>query len=179
MVRELDPDAMARVKTKSPPTDETDFALRVAYVILNSGMSGTVAKDIWNRVKPSLMETGEVGDTFGHPGKRRSINQVMANRLEYFEGFRSAGTARSEAVIEFCNTLPHIGGIAKYHLGKNLGVDVAKPDVWLDRVASKSGETVHELVGCEEPHFADGDCDRGRRRRGWQKASRRLDRPER
>jgi len=144
-VDELDPDAMKKVETKFPPTDATDFALRVSYVILNSGMRWTVAQDIWSRMKPSLIVTGEVGDTFGHPGKKKSINQAMANRLEYFEDFRSAWEAGPDAVIEFCETLPHIGGITKYHLAKNLGVDVAKPDVWLERVAAKSGETVQEL----------------------------------
>lgn len=61
-----------------------------------------------------------------------------------------AHTARAillDAGIEFCETLPRVGGITKYHLAKNLGVDVAKPDVWLERVAAKSGETVHELCG--------------------------------
>ncbi|ESY08730.1 hypothetical protein NKJ16_24830 [Mesorhizobium sp. M0179] len=104
MVAKLDPDAMERVKTKSPPTDETDFALRVSYVILNSGMRWTVAKDIWERMRPSLMGTGEVGDTFGHPGKTKSINLVMSNRSEFFEGFRSAWEEGPEKVIDFCGT---------------------------------------------------------------------------
>lgn len=142
-----DPDAMERVKTKSPPTDGTDFALRVSYVILNSGMRWTVAKDIWNRMRPSLMETGEVGATFGHPGKAKSINLVMSKRTEFFEGFRLAWEEGAEKVIDFCGALPHIGEITKYHLAKNLGVDVAKPDVWLERVASESSETVQDLCG--------------------------------
>lgn len=147
MVAEFDPEAMKKVETKSPPADATDFALRVSYVILNSGMRWTVAKDIWNRMKPSLIETGEVGDTFGHPGKKKSINQVMSNRSEYFEGFRMAWANGSDVVIEFCETLPYIGGITKFHLSKNLGVDVAKPDVWLERVAAKTGESVPGLCG--------------------------------
>ncbi|MBZ9998552.1 MULTISPECIES: hypothetical protein [unclassified Mesorhizobium] len=146
-VVELDPDAMKKVETKSPPIDAADFVLRVSYVILNSGMRWTVAQDIWSRLKPALIETGEVGDTFGHPGKKKSINQVVSNRSEFFEEFQSAWENGPGAVIEFCETLPHIGGITKYHLAKNLGVDVAKPDVWLERVAAKSGETVHELCG--------------------------------
>ncbi|MCF6112236.1 hypothetical protein [Mesorhizobium muleiense] len=90
LVTEHDPGAMKKVETKSPPTDATDFALRVSYVILNSGMKWTVAKDIWTRMNPSLIETGQVGDTFGHPGKKKSINSVMSNRSEYFERFRAA-----------------------------------------------------------------------------------------
>ncbi|MCA0012882.1 hypothetical protein LB561_09965 [Mesorhizobium sp. B292B1B] len=154
-VVELDPDAMKKVETKSPPIDATDFALKVSYVILNSGMRWTVAQDIWSRMKPSLIETGEVGDTFGHPGKKKSINQVMTNRTDYFDGFRSVWQIGSDAVIEFCETLPHVGGITKYHLAKNLGVDVAKPDVLLERVAARSGETVQEL--CSRLSNRSGD----------------------
>lgn len=145
MVRELDPDTLERVKTKSAPTDATDFALRVSYVILNSGMRWTVAKDIWTRMKPTLVETGEVGETFGHPGKRKAINFVMSNRSELFRDFKSAWAKGPEEVIEFCVGLPYVGEITKYHLAKNVGVDTAKPDVWLERVATNSGEAVQEL----------------------------------
>ena len=47
MVRELDPEAFEHVRTKTPPRDATDFALRVSYVILNGGMKWAVTKDIW------------------------------------------------------------------------------------------------------------------------------------
>ncbi|MGX5846667.1 hypothetical protein ACWGTO_06260 [Mesorhizobium sp. PL10] len=145
MVRELDPEAFDRVRTKTPPTDATDFALRVSYVILNSGMRWTVTQDIWSRMKPALLKTGKVGETFGHPGKRKAINLVMSNRSELFQTFHSAWDVGSAEVIEFCETLPYVGVITKYHLAKNLGVDTAKPDVWLERVAANSGEDVHEL----------------------------------
>ncbi|PBB81257.1 hypothetical protein CK218_12905 [Mesorhizobium sp. WSM3879] len=145
MVRELDPEAFKRVRTKLPPTDATDFALRVSYVILNSGMRWTVTQDIWSRMKPSLVDTGEVGETFGHPGKRKAINLVMSNRSGLFEKFKSAWALGPEKVVEYCETLPYVGGITKYHLAKNLGIDTAKPDVWLERVAANSGEAVQEL----------------------------------
>ena len=145
MVKELEPEAFERVRTKTPPTDATDFALRVSYVILNSGMRWTVTQDIWSRMKPSLVETGAVGETFGHPGKIKAINFVMSNRLELFCDFKRAWATGPEGIIEFCETLPYIGGITKYHLAKNLGVDTAKPDVWLERVAAKSNESVQEM----------------------------------
>ncbi|TPK87047.1 hypothetical protein FJ936_06780 [Mesorhizobium sp. B2-4-13] len=87
----------------------------------------------------------EVGETFGHPGKRKAINKVMSNRSEFFQSFKLAWANGPAEVIEFCETLPYVGGITKYHLAKNLGVDVAKPDVWLERVAVSSGEPVQEL----------------------------------
>lgn len=144
-VEDHDPETFQKVETKKPPTDATDFALRVSYVILNGGMKWTVAQNIWCRMKLSLIEFGKVGTTFGHPGKKKSIDRVMENRTVYFAEFRKAWDQGEEQVIEFCETLPHIGEITKFHLAKNLGVDCAKPDVWLERVARKSGESVQEL----------------------------------
>lgn len=154
-VFELDPEALARASEKTPPTDATDFALRVCYVIVNGGMRWTVARDIWERLKPSLLETGLVGDTFRHPGKVRSIETVMSERSVFFEGFLSAWAEGPEAVIGFCEVLPHIGAVTKFHLAKNLGVDVAKPDIWLERVAGQSGEGVQEM--CKRLFLHSGD----------------------
>lgn len=154
-VRDLDPEAFGKSGSKTPPLDATDFALRVAYVILNSGMRWRVAKDIWERMRPSLLQTGEVADTFGHPGKKKSIDQVMRDREAYFEGFGHAWGEGRDSVVAYCETLPHIGGITKFHLAKNLGLDVAKPDVWLERVAADSGEDVQTM--CERLSSASGD----------------------
>lgn len=55
---------------------------------------------------------------FGHPGKKRSINQVMSNRTKYFESFLAAWANVQDEVVESCKSLPHIGGITKYHLAK-------------------------------------------------------------
>lgn len=144
-VEDHDPVALQKAGTHKPPTDATDFGLRVSYVILNGGMKWTVAQDIWDRMKPSLIEFGEVGTTFGHLGKKKSIDRVMESRAVYFAEFQKTWEEGREQVIEFCETLPHIGVITKFHLAKNLGVDCAKPDVWLERVARKSRESVQEL----------------------------------
>jgi hypothetical protein len=128
-----------------PPQEATDFALRTAYVILNGGMSWRVAKGIWSRMRPALVDNGEVGTTFNHAAKRASINAVMTNRDAHFTAYRVAAEIDSNEVIAFCETLPHIGPVTKFHLAKNLGVDCAKPDIWLVRVAAVSGESPHEL----------------------------------
>lgn len=140
-----DENAFQRVQNKRPPTDPMDFALRVSFVIVNSGMRSTVATSIWERLRPSLVETGEVGETFGHPGKRISINRIMVDREVLFSECQAAWNEGPDEVIGFCETIPHIGKITRFHLAKNLGVDCAKPDVWLERVAKRSNEDVHGL----------------------------------
>lgn len=154
-VVEFDTCAMKRSGTKTPPMEATDFALRVSYVILSSGMKWNIITDIWRRLRPALIETGHVGGTFGHPGKKKSIEKVMAEREVYFTAFKAAWRAGPDEVIAFCETLPHIGKTTKFHLAKNLGIDVAKPDVWLVRVARSSGEGPQDL--CQRLSRESGD----------------------
>jgi len=56
--------------------------------------------------------------------------------------------------VEFCASLPWIGNITKYHLAKNFGADVAKPDVHLQRLADREGTTAQAL--CERLAKATG-----------------------
>lgn len=154
-VIELDPEAFARSGEKLPPIDATDFALRVAYVVLNAGMRWSVARVIWVRLQLSLIETGTVGDTFRHPRKRAAIDEIMRERDEKFEAFRLAWAAGPDKVIEFCASLSFIGDVTKFHLAKNLGVDCAKPDIWLERIARESGESVETM--CRRLADASGD----------------------
>jgi hypothetical protein len=56
-----------------------------------------------------------------------------------------AGFTLAVDKLQFCADLPWIGGITKYHLAKNLGADVAKPDVHLQRLADREGCSVDAL----------------------------------
>lgn len=154
-VAKFDPHGMKRSGAITPPIDATDFALRVCYVILNSGMKWNITTEIWRRLRPGLIETGQVGDIFGHPGKKRSIDKMMAEKEVYFAAFERVRQAGSDEVIAFCETLPHIGKITKFHLAKNLGVDVAKPDIWLVRVAQSCNEDPQDL--CQRLSRESGD----------------------
>jgi len=55
--------------------------------------------------------------------------------------------------ISFLQTFNFIGSITAWHLAKNLGCDVAKPDRHLVRIASQFGyQSVHDLcndLSCE------------------------------
>lgn len=144
-VEAFDPDAFVRVRETAPPANARDFAHRVAYVILNSGMRWSVTAQIWPRLLKNLQETGEVGDSFRHPMKRRDIDRVMADRDRWFAIYQALDLDDDAAVIAFCKTIPHVGDITKFHLAKNLGVDCAKPDVWVERVAAAAKEDAHVL----------------------------------
>jgi hypothetical protein len=124
------------------PKDADDFASEAIFVICNSGMKNTVARRIYDKVMPMVKAGGSALNVFGHYGKSQAIDVIWIRRGEFFAGFMAA-----EDKVAYCETLPWIGPITKCHLAKNFGVDVAKPDVHLQRLADLEGATAQEL--CE------------------------------
>lgn len=132
-----------------PPTDPDVFASEAIFVICNSGMKNTVARRIYHKVQEALERGTPVRDVFRHEGKAAAIEQIWRERATLLGLYLSA-----EDKLAFCESLPWIGGITKYHLAKNFGADVAKPDVHLQRLADREGCTAQEL--CERLAQATG-----------------------
>lgn len=123
-----------------PPKDADAFARAAVYVIVNSGMSYSVAGGIYRRCLEALWRKGSVRRVFRHKGKARAIDQVWETRKRLFEEYLA-----SDDKLGFCEALPWIGPTTKYHLAKDLGVDVAKPDVHLARLATRDRTTVARM----------------------------------
>lgn len=128
-----------------PPTSAKDFAWEAIFVICNSGMKHTIATQIYDRVQTELGDGGVAFNVFKHPGKAAAIDRIFADRFKLYEAYMALET--DELRLSFLESLPWIGGITKYHLAKNFGVDVAKPDVHLQRLADQEGVTAQQL--CE------------------------------
>jgi hypothetical protein len=137
-------------QTITPPTSADDLASEAIFVICNSGMRATVARPIYEKVMAALQRGDQTRTVFKHPHKATSIDSIWATRHALLASFQAAIDQ-----LAWCDALPHIGGITKYHLAKNLGVDCAKPDRWLVRVAQCGGETVDAL--CQRLARAHGD----------------------
>ncbi len=123
-----------------PPADEVALVQEYAWVVLNSGMRHTVARAIMDRVWPLLSSEMAIGAAFGHRGKVAALLDTWSRRHQRLAEFQAAPDP-----VAWCETLPWIGPITKWHLAKNLGVDCAKPDRWLVRLAAIEDETVDEL----------------------------------
>jgi hypothetical protein len=125
-----------------PPQYADDFALEAIYVICNSGIKNTVALGIFKRCVGALTHGESVFAVFKHAGKAAAIEAIWHDRDALFLGY-CASTDR----LALLESLPWIGGITKYHLAKNFGMDVAKPDVHLQRLADRESCSVQAL--CE------------------------------
>lgn len=123
-----------------PPADADQFAEAAVYVIVNSGMQYNVAQDIFGRCVEALWARGSARRVFRHAGKVRAIDQIWRERKQLFEAYRLA-----DDKLEFCQSLPWIGPVTSHHLAKDLGVDVAKPDVHLARLARRDKTSVARL----------------------------------
>lgn len=133
-------DDIAWSEAIEPPATPEDFALEAIFVICNSGMKNTIARVIFEKCRDALIDGRSASTAFGHAGKSAAIDRIWRDRGQLFVDYLAAADK-----LAFCGSLPWIGGITKYHLAKNFGVDCAKPDVHLQRLADREGCTAQEL----------------------------------
>lgn len=124
-----------------PPATPEDFWCEFAWVVLNSGMKEQIARGIWAKVRPAVEGGCSASTVFGHKGKAAAIDRVWSERVTRFKCFRHLKTDGDR--ISWLQGLPWIGKITCWHLAKNLGANVAKPDRHLVRIAGAEG--THEL----------------------------------
>lgn len=133
-------EAIAWTETIQPPKTSAQLAARAIYVIANSGMKNSVAAPISELVVRTLKRGHSARIVFGHPGKAPAMDWIWEHRAALFASFK-----RTPDVVEWCGSLPWVGEVTKYHLAKNLGADVAKPDVHLERLAKAERTTTRQL----------------------------------
>lgn len=127
------------------PASPDAFAKEAIFVICNSGMRFTVAQGIYKRVMAALALGNNAGTVFGHLGKSTAIDLIWRQRNDLYLDWLTWSSKGPDKALEFCASLPWIGKITKFHLAKNFGVDVAKPDVHLQRLADHEGTSPQEL----------------------------------
>lgn len=130
----------------------TDAFLREAsWVILASGMRETVIREKFPRIASAFMDwrcpTRIISHAtqckraalkiFGHEPKINAILTFIA-KVEQ-DGFDQVVADLRCDPIAYIRTFPYMGPATSYHLAKNLGLDVAKPDRHLVRIANASG----------------------------------------
>ena len=120
---------------------DDEFANSVAYVILAGGFSQKTAKKIHKILMEEIINNQCIDDLlkiFNNKNKINAIVKVWNNRNEYCKGFYNQKS--DDEKIKYLNTLPHIGKITANHLARNLGVDVVKYDVWIQRLGVLYGK---------------------------------------
>lgn len=135
---------------------EQEFLAEGAWVILSSGMRERViahrypdvAKAFrdWTSAKIVVQNRRECERlalrAFNNPRKIAAIGSMCARVYE--EGFCRVIERLQTDGVAYLITFDHIGPVTSFHLAKNVGLDVVKPDRHLVRMATAAGFSAPE-----------------------------------
>ncbi len=127
---------------------ESEFLQESAWVILCAGMKEIVIRRIFQNISSvfmhwidaiSIIESAELCKAkalviFNHPRKISAILSICKKVSEL--GFERIRNLIYTQGVDFLKTFDFIGPITCYHLAKNIGLDVVKPDRHLMRIAN-------------------------------------------
>ena len=148
--------------------EESEFLGEYAWVVLNSGMREAVVRSRFPGVAAAFCHWRSASEIvaesqrcraaalkhFAHAAKVDAIVRTAAKIAD--EGFRVIRAVIAAQGVDYLECLPYLGPVTKFHLGKNIGLDVAKPDRHLSRLCSDLGySSASEL--CSILSTATGD----------------------
>ena len=130
---------------------EQDLLRELAWVVMSSGMKEEVIRYRFHGVRKAfkmfdsaklIVEDlehceGEALKCFNHEGKITAISLAALKIND--EGFENLKERIKQNPIPVLQEFKFIGPITSYHLAKNLGIQVAKPDRHLSRMAIACG----------------------------------------
>lgn len=143
-------------KIRRPYEHDPEFFLgEYTFIVSVSGFRESTVKKRWPQLREALFNFDllRLGDLSIEEIERRYMDKMLRNRakakavattLRRYVGRPQdidALLLRLDATKDpdVLKTLPYIGDTLKYHFARNLGLDVAKPDVHLLRLADRFG----------------------------------------
>ena len=130
---------------------ETDFLREAAWVVLSAGMRESVVRKKFTPLTAAFCWWASAGEILRHRAKceadalvvfahRRKISAIceIAKRVDAV-GFTRLRESIHQGSVDYLATLAFIGPVTRYHLAKNIGLDVVKPDRHLVRIANAAG----------------------------------------
>ena len=116
--------------------DADALAGHCIYVILAGGFSQVTAKKIYQKIITLLREFGadynRLIELFNNKNKVSAICKIWENRAEICNMYYTLKSLDDR--LAYLQKLPHIGKITANHLARNLGEDVVKYDIWIQRL---------------------------------------------
>lgn len=126
-------DEIKEILSNPPHLSPDDFASTVSYVILAGGFSQKTAKKIHKIIMSKMpANTGDLLQIFNNKNKINAIVKIWNDRESYRDGFYKCSSLDEK--LNYLQKLPHIGKITANHLARNLGENVVKYDIWIQRL---------------------------------------------
>ncbi|MFA7188255.1 MAG: hypothetical protein WC137_02170 [Alphaproteobacteria bacterium] len=129
---------------------EYDFARQAIYVILAGGFSQKTAKKVHAQIMDYLDKNqqpkfDDLFAIFHNKNKITAIINIWKNRQKHRDFYYNFNSLDEK--LSYLLTLPHIGKITANHLARNLGEDIVKYDIWIQRLGVKfSGKNLHNKI---------------------------------
>jgi len=130
---------------------ETDFLREHAWVTLSAGMKERVIRNLFHPISSSFYywESAKIivenesrcrNSALRHFNNIKKIEAIIITAQNISsKGFNSFKADIYIDPLEMLQSLPYIGPVTCYHLAKNIGLQVAKPDRHLTRLAYSVG----------------------------------------
>jgi hypothetical protein len=147
---------------------ESDFLREHAWVTMSAGMQERVIRKCFRGVASSFynFQSAKVivenkcacrRTALRYFNNQRKIDAIiiMAQKI-YTEGFEKFKGCLYLSPLETLRSLPYIGPVTCFHLAKNIGIQVAKPDRHLTRLAHYAGYDDVQLF-CRDISIQAGD----------------------
>ena len=114
-----------------------DFARQAIYVILSGGFSQKTAKKVHAQIMDYLVKNNspkfdDLFAIFHNKNKINAIIKIWENRQKHRDFYYNLNSL--EEKLSYLASLPHIGKITANHLARNLGEDIVKYDIWIQRL---------------------------------------------
>ena len=147
---------------------EPELLSEAAWVILSAGISELVVRSKFVEISDAFLNwtsASEIANqsaichrkalrVFNH---ERKIGGIVAFvKAVAIARFETVKARLSSEGLQYMELLPGLGPVTRIHLAKNLGIDVAKPDRHLCRIAAACGYPDPRVL-CEEIAFLTDD----------------------
>lgn len=136
------------------PADAERLAGEIVWIILCAGKTAQAARTLEARCWAAIHEGRPVLSAFGHRMRAGAIEFAWAERRSLFAKLAEMRDAPDEDLLAWCRSLPGVGPVTCYQLAKNLGRDLAKPDIWLCRLAGipdrPGGRVAERFAACRD-----------------------------
>ena len=130
-----------------------EFFRQYSWVVISANLSNKAALKIFDNVIYAIKIGNSTRSVFNHDKKASAIEYIFKHRNEVFDKYNKIKNVNEK--LYFLNTLPWIGPTNRYHLARNLGLDVCKPDRHLKRIADYYNTTPDKL--CQKLSNESGD----------------------
>ena len=131
--------------------DESTFLRELAWVVLSSGMKERIVRNLFKKISESFYNWASVEFILANEDRcfyeatkvfnNKSKISAIINAAHQIKnvGFYQLKKTIRENPIERLQEFSYIGPVTVYHLAKNIGLPVAKPDRHLTRIANREG----------------------------------------